>query len=228
MSSGLTFSSCANCSSLALVTSKLFMSTFQVLPLTTISGFEFVSVDTDDAPRSLIVVMTAQRLIHCLSALYLAVDYLLVIVPTGIRQHFPAGMGILRNDGVGQVKSAQRAHAAQCYVQLSCRKHPPTQVQIQLVERHTLTLMHRDGPSQSERILRKSALQFLLHFPAFAVILIVVRLPRAVWHYIGVASVRRHLYLVLAQFRHGADSPVCPPLLLVVTSEHHLCPHLQL
>ncbi len=50
MSSGLMFSSCENCSSLAFFTSKLVMSTFHVLPFTTMSGLELVSVLTDDVP----------------------------------------------------------------------------------------------------------------------------------------------------------------------------------
>ena len=56
MSSGLTFRSCANCSSLALLTSKLLMSTFHVLPLTTIRGLALVSVLMEEEPRRRMVV----------------------------------------------------------------------------------------------------------------------------------------------------------------------------
>ena len=136
-------------------------------------------------------------------------------------------MCILRNDWTRKKQSTQRAYTAQCHIQLSCRKHPPAQVKVQLVERHSLTLMHRDGPCKSERILRESALQFLLHLPGLLVVLITVRLPRAVGHHVGRSIIRRHQYLVLAQFRHRSDGPVRPTLLLVVAGKHHLSTHLQ-
>ena len=56
MSSGLTFNNWAKVSSLALLMSNVLMSTFHVLPFTTIRRFWLVSVLMEDVPRKRIVV----------------------------------------------------------------------------------------------------------------------------------------------------------------------------
>ena len=55
MSSGLIFSNCENCSSFAVLKSKFDISTFLVLPSTTIRGLASVRDEIDDEPRSRMV-----------------------------------------------------------------------------------------------------------------------------------------------------------------------------
>ena len=82
--------------------------------------------------------------------------------------------------------------------------------------------MHSDGPSQSKRILGESTHQFLLHLALLLIVLIAVRLPRAVRHHVGFTTFDSYLYLILRQLGHH------PTLMRIVASKHHLSTHLQL
>ena len=137
-------------------------------------------------------------------------------------------MSILRNNRTREEQATQRTHTTQSHIELACCEHSSTQVKVELIESHTLTFMHSDSPSQSKRILGESTHQFLLHLALLLIVLIAIRLPRAVRHHVGFTTFDSYLYLVLAQLGDGTDGAIHPTLLLVVTGEHHLCTHLQL
>ena len=88
--------------------------------------------------------------------------------------------------------------------------------------------MHSDSPCQSKRILGEGTHQFLLHLAFVLVVLITVRLPRAVRHHVGFTTFNSYLNLVLRQLGHFANGAIHPTFMLVVASKHHLSTHLQL
>ena len=126
---------------------------------------------------SLIVVVMLKSAIDSLATLDLVANLLFVVVLACVSEHFTTGVGILRNDVLREVKTFQRTHTAECYVELSCCKHASTQVKRKLVKGHALALVYRYRPCQLQRVLGEGSCQFLLHLTLFLVVVVAVRFP---------------------------------------------------
>ena len=67
----------------------------------------------------LVEVVVSEQVVHGFATFYLIVDELLVVVVSGIGDNLLVGVGILRDYVSGEEESAERAHAAQCHVELT-------------------------------------------------------------------------------------------------------------